>query len=74
MGLPWRISLLWLVAACIGARGLLHADSSKVRKIPVRKPERHTMHSTVTDKTLQLRSHSLAAVRQTSSSKKWENP
>lgn len=62
MGLPWRVSVLWLVAACIGTRALLHVDSSKVRKIPVSKLEGLIMSSTVT-KTLQLRSHSLAAVR-----------
>lgn len=63
--------MLWLMAACIGTRGLLHVDSSKVRKIPVSKPKGLIMSSTVT-KTLQLRSHSLAVVRETSLSWKME--
>lgn len=61
MALPWRVSVLWLVAACIGAHGLLHPDSSKVRKIPVREPEQRFVSSADTN-TLQLRSHSLAVV------------
>ena len=39
MGLPWRISILWLLLsafqACSGTRGPLQADDSNIRKIPV---------------------------------------